>query len=122
MRKKLDENDRMLKWPPVFLEGIKITDHDLGILEVSRHGETEITAKDLDQMKKFGYIHQRTNVYPCFPKYLEGHMDIIDEDYISDFLVTSVTFMSVKDFRWKNGGKSDRQVPRKKIRRQVIKK
>ena len=109
MRKKLDENDLARKWPPIFKDGIKIVDDYLGILEVSMHGETEITAEDLEQMEKFGYIHQRTNVYPCFPKFLEGHMDIIDEDYISDFLVTSVTFMSIKDFRWKNGGKSDRR-------------
>ena len=44
MRKKLDENDLMQKWPPVFREAIRITDHDLGILEVSRHGESDITA------------------------------------------------------------------------------
>ena len=110
MRKKLDENDLARKWPPPFRDGIKIVDDDLRILEVSIHGEIEITAEDLEQMEEFGYIHQRTNVYPCFPKFLEGHMDIIDEDYISHFLVTSVRFMSIKHLRWRNGGKGERQV------------
>jgi hypothetical protein len=110
MSKTLDENDLARKWPPIFRDGIKIVDGDLGILEVSMHGETEITAKDLEQMKKFGYIHERTNVYPYVPKFLEGHMDILDEEYVSDFLVTSVRFMSIKHLCWKNGGKSDRQV------------
>jgi hypothetical protein len=111
MSKKLDENDLAQKWPPIFKDGIKIVDDDLGILEVSMHGETEITAEDLEQMEKFGYIHQRTNVYPCFPKFLEGHMDIIDEDYISDFLVTSVTFREYQTPPLENDGKSDRYVP-----------
>jgi hypothetical protein len=109
-KKKLDENELALKWPSIFRDGIKITDHDIGILEVSMHGETEITAKDLKEMKKFGYIHERTNVYACVPKFLEGHIDILDEDYISGFLVTSVTFTRIKHLRWKNGSKSDRQV------------
>jgi hypothetical protein len=110
MMKQLDENELARKWPSIFRDGIKITGHNTGILEVSMHGETEITTKDLKRMEKLGYIHQRTNVYPCFPKFLEGHMDIIDEDYISDFLVTSVTFTRIKHLRWKNGSKSDRQV------------
>jgi hypothetical protein len=118
MRKKLDENDRILRWPPAFREGIKITHDDLGILEVSIHGETEITAKDLEQMKKFGYIHYRTYVYPFIPKFLKGHIDINDENDLSDFLVTSVTFRSYQPPPLENGSKSDRQVLNKtKLRR-----
>ena len=114
MRKKLDENDLILKWPPIFRDGIKITDHDLGILEVSTHGETEITAKDLDQMKeKFGYMHVRTNVYPCIPKSLKGHVNIQDEENVLDFLVTSVTFRRYQAPPLENGGKSERQVLKK---------
>jgi hypothetical protein len=58
MRKKLDENDLVLRWPSPFREGIKFTDHDLGILDVIIQGDTEITAKDLEEMKKLGYIYQ----------------------------------------------------------------
>jgi hypothetical protein len=113
MRKKLDENDRILKWPPVFREGIKITDHNLGILEVSRHGETEITAEDYEQMEKFGYIHVRTNFYKIIPKHLKGHIKIQDEEDFSDFLVTSVTFRRYEAPPLENGGKSDRHILKK---------
>jgi hypothetical protein len=49
--KKLDENDLVRKWRLPFREGVKITYNDLGILDVIIHGETEITAKDFEQMK-----------------------------------------------------------------------
>jgi hypothetical protein len=110
MRKKLDENDLARKWPLIFRDGIKIVDDDLGILEISIHGEREITAKDLEQMKKFGYIYHRTNVYPYIPNFLKGQVDILDEDYISDFLVTSITFRRYHTPPLENDGESDRQV------------
>jgi len=56
MRKKLDENDLVLKWPPPFRDGIKFTNHDLGRLDVLIQGDTEISAKDFEEMKKFGSL------------------------------------------------------------------
>jgi hypothetical protein len=48
MRKKLDENETVLrKWPPIFRDGLRFTDHDLGIMDVMIQGEAEITTKDL---------------------------------------------------------------------------
>ena len=113
MRKKLDENDLVLKWPDPFREGVKITDHDLGILEVSIHGETEVTAKDYEQMKKFGYIHVKTNVYPLIPPDLEGYINIQDENDVSVFIVTSVTFRRYQASQLENGGKMDKKVLKK---------
>ena len=111
MRKEPDYNDTVLrKWPPTFRDGIKIVDHDLRILEISLHGEVEIVAKDLKQMKKLGYIHDKTNVYPCIPTFLEGGIDIKDENDLSEFLVTSVTFREYQAPLLENGGKSDRHV------------
>ena len=111
MGKEPDYNDIIRrKWPPVFRDGIKITDHFLGILEISMHGEVEIAAKDLKQMKQLGYIHDRTNVYPCIPKDMEGLIDIKDEDDLSEFLVTSVTFREYQAPPLENDGKSDRYV------------
>jgi hypothetical protein len=95
MGKEPDYNDIIRrKWPPVFRDGIKITDHFLGILEISMHGEIEIAAKDLKQMKQLGYIHD----------------DIKDEDDLSEFLVTSVTFREYQAPPLENDGKSDRYV------------
>ena len=56
IRKKLDENDLVQKWPTRFRDGIKMTYHDIGVLDVIIHGETDISPKDLEEMKKFGYI------------------------------------------------------------------
>jgi hypothetical protein len=85
----------------------KFDEKDLG---VSIHGETEMTAKDLEQMRKLGYIHNRTNFYPCIPKFLEVHIDIQDENDLSDFLVASVIFKRYKAPSLENGGKSDKKV------------
>ena len=112
MRKEPDYNDIVLReLPPVFRDGIKIVDHDLGILEISIHGEVEIAAKDLKQMKKLGYVYDRTNVYPCIPKFLKGHIDIKDEGDLSEFLVTSVTFREYQAPPLENDCRSDRYVP-----------
>jgi hypothetical protein len=114
MTKKPDYNDIVRrKWPPVFLEGIKIYDDALGVLEVTIEGETEITAEDLEQMKKLGYMHQRTNVYPCIPKFLEGHINIRNEDDVSALFVTSITFREYQAPSLENGGKRHKKVLKK---------
>ncbi len=98
------------KWPSVFREGIKITNDYLGILEISMHGKVEITSKDLEKMKKFGFIHDRTNVYPLIPKDLDESLHFQNEDDLSDFIVTSVTFREHQAPQLENDGESDRQV------------
>jgi hypothetical protein len=111
MRKKLDENDLVLKWPSPFREGVKITNHDLGMLDVMIHGETEITAKDLEEMKeKFGYIFDGICVSTYVNKSLKGNVNIQDEDDVSSFLLTLVAFRRYEAPPLENGGKSDRQV------------
>jgi hypothetical protein len=110
MERKPYCNDTVLrKWPPIFRDGIKIVDDYLGILEISIHGEVEIAAKDLKQMEKLGYIHDKTNVYPCIPKFLKRSIDIKDD--LSEFLVTSVTFREYQAPPLENDGKADRYVP-----------
>jgi hypothetical protein len=89
MRKKLDENEIVLrKWPPIFREGLRFTDHDLGIMDVMIQGEAEITAKDLKKMKKFGYIFDGMCIYTHVDKSLKGKINIQDEDDVSPFLMT----------------------------------
>ena len=111
MRKKLDENEIVLqKWPPIFREGLRFTDHDLGIMDVVMFGETEITAKDLEQMKKFGYIFDGIYVSTYVDKSLKGNVNIQDEDDVSPFLVTYVAFTEYQAPTLENDGESDRQV------------
>ena len=93
MRKKLDENDLVQKWPSPFREGLKFTDHDLGLLDVLIQGQTEITAKKFEEMKKFGYI-------------FDG-ICVDDQDGV---LLTLIAFRRYQAPPLENGGKSDRQV------------
>jgi hypothetical protein len=111
MRKKLDENEIVLrKWPPIFREGLRFTDHDLGIMDVMIQGETEITAKDLEKMKKFGYVFDGIYVSTHVDKSLKGKINIQDEDDVSPFLMTLVAFRYYQAPPLENNGKSDRQV------------
>ena len=91
MRKKLDENDLVLKWPSPFREGLKFTDYE--ILDVLIQGNTELTAKDFEEMKKFGYI-------------FDG-ICVDDQDGV---LLTLIAFRRYQAPPLENGGKSDRQV------------
>jgi hypothetical protein len=113
MRKKLDENDLVLKWPAPFREGVKITAHDLRTLDVMIHGETEITAKGLEEMKKFGYIFDGIRVSTYVDKSLKGNLNIQDEDDFSPFLLTLVAFRRYQAPPLENGGKSDKKVLKK---------
>jgi hypothetical protein len=99
MRKKLDENGLVLKWPAPFRNGLKFTYHDLGILDVIIEGNTEITAKDFKQMKKFGYI-------------FDG-ICLQDKDDVLPFSLTVVAFRRYKAPPLENGGKSDKKVLKK---------
>jgi hypothetical protein len=109
MRKKLDENDLVLKWPSP-IRGVKITDHDLGILDVIIHGETEITIKELEEMKKYGYIFDGICVSTYVDKPLKGNVNIQNEDDVSPFLTTLVAFRYYQAPPLENDGESDRQV------------
>jgi hypothetical protein len=93
MRKKLDENEIVLrKWPPIFRERLRFTDHDLGIMDVMIFGEAEITAKHLKQMKKFGYVFDGIYISAHVDKSMKGNVNIQNEDDVSPFLMTLVAF------------------------------
>ena len=112
MRKKPDYNDIVLReMPPVFRDATRITNHDLGILDVMIHGETEITAKDLEWMKeKLGYIFDGIRVSTYVDKSLKGNIEIQDEDDVSPFLLTLVAFRDYQAPSLENDGQSDRKV------------
>jgi hypothetical protein len=117
MRKKLDENEIVLqKYPPIFRDGLRFTDHDLGIMDVMIQGEAEITTKDLKKMRKFGYIFEGIYVSAYVDKSLKGDVNIQDEDDVSPFLMTMVAFRRYDAPPLENGGKSDRQVLREDSR------
>lgn len=119
MRKKLDENDLVLKWPPPFRDGLKFTDHDLGILDIIIYGQTEIAAKKFKEMKKFGYIFDGICVSTFIDKSLKGRVDIQNEDDVSAFLMTIISFRDYQAPPLENGGKSDKQVLKKRKRQQT---
>ena len=108
MRKKLDENEIILqKWPPIFRDGLRFTDHDLGIMDVMIQGEAEITPKDLKKMRKFGYIFDGIYVSAYIDKSLKGNVNIQDEDDVSPFLMTMVALRRYQAPPLESGGKSD---------------
>ena len=108
MRKKLDENALVLKWPAPFRDGIKFTNHDLGTLDVIIGCETEITAKDLEEMKKYGYIFDRMAFYISVDESLKGKINVQDD--LLAFLEIAIRFRRYQALPLENGGKSDRQV------------
>jgi hypothetical protein len=111
MSKKLDENEIVLqKYPPIFRDGLRFTDHDLGIMDVMIQGEAEITTKDLKKMRKFGYIFEGIYVSAYVDKSLKGNVNIQDEDDVSPFLMTMVAFRRYEAPPLENDGESDRQV------------
>jgi hypothetical protein len=110
MRKKLDENEIVLRqWPPIF-RGLRFTYHDLGIMDVIIQGETEITAKDLEKMKKLGYVFDGIYVSTHVDKSMKGNVNIQNEEDVSPFLMTLVAFRYYQAPPLENNGKSDRQV------------
>jgi hypothetical protein len=88
---------RILKWLPPFRDGLKFTYFDLGILDILIPGKTEITAKMLEKMKKFGCIYQEM-----------GHVDFPDDPGF-----TVVSFRRYHAPPLENGGKSDKKVLKK---------
>ena len=111
MRKKLDENEIVLrKWPSIFREGLRFTDHDLRIMDVMIFGEAEITAKDLKQMEKYGYVFDGIYVSTHVDKSMKGNVNIQNEDDVSPFLMTLVAFRYYQAPPLENDGESDRQV------------
>ena len=68
-----------------------------GILDVMIQGNTDVTTKDLEQMKKFGYI-------------FDGFSTPQDEDDVSPFSFTLVAFRRYQAPPLENGGRSDRHV------------
>jgi hypothetical protein len=83
----------------------------LGILDVMILGTTEITAKDLEEMKeKFGYIFDGIRISTHVDKSLKGNVNIQDEDDVSHFLLTLISFRRYQAPPLENGGKSDRQI------------
>ena len=114
MRKKLDENEKVLqKWPPIFRDGLRFTDHDLGIMDVMIQGKAEITPKDLKKMRKFGYIFEGICVFGHVDKSLKGNVNIQNEDDVSPFLMTLVAFRDYQAPPLENDGKSDEKVLKK---------
>lgn len=96
MRKKLDENEIVLrKWPPIFREGLRFTDHDLGIMDVMIQGEAEITAKDLKKMKKFGYIFDGMCIYTRVDKSLPAFFLFLVSTSLADLRDKCTKYMAL---------------------------
>jgi hypothetical protein len=82
-------------------------------------GKTEITAKKLEEMKKFGYIFDGICVFTYIDKSLKGNVNIQDEDDLSPFLLTLISFRRYQAPPLENDGKSDKQVLKKRKPRQT---
>jgi hypothetical protein len=113
MRKKPDYNDLARKWPLPIRKGIKFPLQLLRRLIVIIEGDTKITPKMLEQMAQTGLIFEKMSSFIHIPEFLKDEVDSQDEDVLSSFIMTAITFRDCQSPSLENYGKSDRQTLKK---------
>jgi hypothetical protein len=112
MRKKPDYNDLARKWPLPFRNGLKYYSHTFRRLLIYVGGDEEITSEMLEQMKKSDLLFDRIISFIHIPKFLRDKIDL-QEDALSAFIITAITFKHHDAPTLENDRKSTRRVSKK---------